>query len=128
MQTNMQCEWETCNKSLTNPQLFYTHVLQHCQVYVKETQAQTGHERLSYPCKWANCKVRLQCGTMRKIKPHIKSHTHEKAIACPECEYMFLTIIVASSQILENSCQATMGDETKDHSCTKTIKYYIRNV
>ena len=89
MQTDMQCEWETCNKSFTNPQLFYSHVQEHCEVYVKETQAQTGHEHLTYPCKWAECKQSLQGGIIRKIKRHVKSHTHEKAIACPECEYMF---------------------------------------
>ena len=73
------CQWAGCEETcFDRPRDFYSHVSSH----VDEIR---GKGRLA--CRWGECCS--QCNTVSKLKEHLRSHTQEKMIGCPNCGALF---------------------------------------
>jgi len=76
------CQWVGCEMAesgFTQPRRFYLHVSEHAE----ESRVRGKHAK----CKWSNCQ--FQSGTVSKLKEHLRSHTQEKMIGCPNCGALF---------------------------------------
>ena len=76
------CQWEGCEESEATwcrPREFYHHVAEHAE----ESRGATG--RLE--CRWAGC-LKTD-GSVSKLKEHLRSHSQEKMIGCPNCGALF---------------------------------------
>jgi len=74
------CEWEGCQQSDVNwhmPQDFYWHVRDH-------PEELRGKE---LKCLWRGCSK--QDSAVSKIKEHMKCHSQEKLVGCPNCGGMY---------------------------------------
>ena len=76
------CQWEGCDQSestWSRPREFYHHVAEHAE----ETRGAGG--RLE--CRWSGC-LKTD-GSVSKLKEHLRSHSQEKMIGCPNCGALF---------------------------------------
>jgi len=111
------CEWEGCefwNERWEMPQNFYWHVKNHAEEL-------RGSEM---KCRWRGCtKVDT---AVSKIKEHMRSHSQEKMIGCPNCGGMF-----ANRVKFYDHCIRQQGGQ-KSFTCTTcnkgfTIERHLRD-
>ena len=75
-----RCQWRGCETGDTchqQPRDFYLHVSSHAEELRGEVVR----------CRWGECSS--QAGTVSKLKEHLRSHTQEKMIGCPNCGALF---------------------------------------
>lgn len=78
----LTCRWEDCSIEFVNIQQFYWHVHTHAIT-------NDNGEKETKRCVWSDCQSRF--GNKFKLREHLKSHTQEKALACPTCGSLFAT-------------------------------------
>lgn len=78
-----ECHWESCDgKSFNNYQLFIFHVLTHAENNPRGNKVAGGIQ-----CLWSECQGKYP--SLYKLREHMRVHTKEKLIACPDCGAMF---------------------------------------
>ncbi|XP_007904889.1 histone H4 transcription factor [Callorhinchus milii] len=78
------CQWEHCDSTFNNPEWFYRHVDMHGQCTDRET---LPNKNKTIPCCWKGCDA---CFRVKfKLREHLRSHTQEKIVSCPNCGGMF---------------------------------------
>jgi len=93
---DFQCYWEGCDRPgevFSEPIKFYWHVQWHAEEYrpsklrfgVKSTTEKEKKSEII--CKWSNCSFKAK--TTFKLKDHLKSHSAERTVGCPECGGLF---------------------------------------
>ncbi|XP_002405898.3 histone H4 transcription factor [Ixodes scapularis] len=76
-----ECQWEGCDDAdFENPEAFYEHVSNHAE-------DEAGPRSDSARCRWFSCDA--ESTTVYKLKDHLRTHTQEKKLACPDCGGMF---------------------------------------
>lgn len=78
------CQWNGCHTEYYCPNKFYRHVEKHA---LETTPLQDETTDLKMRCAWEICSNQFR--DKYKLKEHIRVHTHEKLIACPDCGGMF---------------------------------------
>lgn len=82
MPLNFQCAWEKCEYTTDNIELFYRHIRQtHVDVYADKFPAE------GITCPWSNCEMFIN--SKFRLGDHIRSHSVEKLVACPNCGTLF---------------------------------------
>lgn len=76
------CRWEECLKVFTNYQMYLYHVTIHTEACPRGNRVQNGIE-----CKWTGCSGKYP--SLYKLRDHMRCHTKEKIVACPDCGAMF---------------------------------------
>lgn len=76
------CRWEECLKYFRNYQLYLYHVAAHIQEGPRGNKVEGGLE-----CKWTGCSNLYP--NLYKLRDHIRHHTKEKIVACPDCGATF---------------------------------------
>jgi len=91
----IRCEWDNCDTAFDNPLMYYTHVAKHIDE-LPETPP--------LKCKWSDCnKMIKQRG---HVKEHMRMHTQEKCIGCPQCGGMFCNKTKFSDHIARQQSEA----------------------
>lgn len=89
------CQWDGCDKPgevFSEPIKFYWHVQWHAEEY-RPSKLAFGKKstekvkKIEILCRWANCS--FKAGTTFKLKDHLKSHSAERTVACPDCGGLF---------------------------------------
>ena len=82
MPLNFQCAWEKCEYTTDNIELFYRHIRQtHVDAYADKFPAE------GITCPWSNCEMFIN--SRFRLADHIRSHSVEKLVACPNCGTLF---------------------------------------
>lgn len=119
------CQWNGCERSAEvfgEPIKFYWHVQWHAEEYRPSKLAfgrsatAARSEKKDIICKWQNCN--FKAGSTFKLKDHLKSHSAERAVACPNCGGLF-----ASRSKFFDHCQRQLKVEKglKCSYCQKTF-------
>ncbi|XP_043464261.1 histone H4 transcription factor-like [Leptopilina heterotoma] len=110
--TMLNCEWDKCSELIKNYENFLHHVGMHLEQYPHIKNVEGGIK-----CKWLNCEKKFQ--NIYKLKEHLRSHTKEKTVACPDCGSMFSTM----SKFKEH-CERQIPPEELTFLCSMCNKYY----
>lgn len=78
----LQCGWIQCGAIYDNPEYFYRHVDFHAANVMNGYRVKDG-----CGCEWEGCDVYLK--TRHKLLEHLRSHTQQKLVACPNCGGLF---------------------------------------
>ncbi|CAH1793121.1 unnamed protein product [Owenia fusiformis] len=108
----LQCGWRNCGIVIENPEYFYRHVEQHCNIYDGG-----NHLPVDAACLWEGCACTFK--SRHKLKDHLRSHTQEKLVACPTCGGLFSN---RTKFIDHLKRQADM--ETQKFQCSHCNKMY----
>ena len=119
---DFMCQWEGCERStevFAEPIKYYWHVQWHPEIYRKEIKLKHGKmtKPEKYECKWNNCV--FKSGTISKLKEHVKCHSAERAVACPNCGGLF----ASRSKFLDH-CQRQKPEAEKTLKCSYCQKLY----
>lgn len=76
------CRWEECLKQFRNYQLYLYHVTAHIEESPRGNKIEGGLE-----CKWTGCSSAYP--NLYKLRDHMRRHTKEKIVACPDCGATF---------------------------------------
>jgi uncharacterized C2H2 Zn-finger protein len=103
-----ECQWEDCcGKCFNNYQLYLYHVLTHVENNPRGNKVAGGVQ-----CLWKGCKGKYP--SLYKLREHMRVHTKEKIIACPDCGSMF-----ASNTKFHDHCKRQIPLEGE------LLKFYI---
>ena len=78
------CQWGECSVTFNRYQGLLDHVTCHIENNPRGNKVEGGVE-----CKWSGCKRKF--ASVYKLRDHMRSHTKEKIVACPDCGCMFST-------------------------------------
>ncbi|XP_011307228.1 histone H4 transcription factor [Fopius arisanus] len=106
------CQWEECLKLFNNFQLFLYHIIQHLESNPRGNKVEGGVR-----CKWTGCTAKFP--SVYKLKDHIKCHTKEKIVACPDCGNVF-----ASNTKFHDHCRRQIPLEVQGFQCSYCTKFY----
>ncbi|XP_014484535.1 PREDICTED: histone H4 transcription factor [Dinoponera quadriceps] len=106
------CRWEECLKVFTNYQMFLYHVTIHTEDCPRGNRVQNGIE-----CKWTGCSGKYP--SLYKLRDHVRCHTKEKIVACPDCGVTF-----ASKTKFHAHCQRQIPLEVQGFRCSHCKKFY----
>ncbi|KAG8434575.1 hypothetical protein GDO86_012809 [Hymenochirus boettgeri] len=84
LQDGFVCMWDQCESSYDNAEWYYRHVDTHGLSAEYEV---SGKENRVLMCGWKDCDI--SCKSRWKLREHLRSHTQEKVISCPNCGGMF---------------------------------------
>ncbi|NP_001086079.1 histone H4 transcription factor L homeolog [Xenopus laevis] len=84
LQDGFICLWDQCETSYDNAEWYYRHVDTHGLSAEYEV---AGKENRVLLCGWKECD--LSCKSRWKLREHLRSHTQEKVVSCPNCGGMF---------------------------------------
>ena len=107
------CQWEGCDQSETSwsrPREFYHHVSEHAE----EVRGGRGKAGRLF-CRWAGCEK--TDGSVSKLKEHLRSHSQEKMIGCPNCGALFSNRVKFLDHVKRQ--QVTHEDAYKCNNCGK---------
>ncbi|PNF20108.1 hypothetical protein B7P43_G04791 [Cryptotermes secundus] len=79
-----ECCWETCEETFNSPQLYFNHVYMHVYWIPRGRNVKGG-----FPCPWRGCMSKSTYRTVFKLLDHIRIHTKEKLVGCPQCGGLF---------------------------------------
>ncbi|XP_071639200.1 histone H4 transcription factor [Temnothorax longispinosus] len=106
------CRWEECLKPFTNYQLYLYHVMVHMMDCPRGNRVKDGVE-----CKWTGCIGKYP--SLYKLRDHVRCHTKEKIVACPDCGVTF-----ASKAKFHTHCQRQIPLELQGFRCSHCNKIY----
>ncbi|XP_012526497.1 histone H4 transcription factor [Monomorium pharaonis] len=106
------CRWEECLKLFTNYQMYLYHVTVHMRDCPSGNRVKGGVE-----CKWTGCNSKYP--SLYKLRDHVRCHTKEKIVACPDCGVMF-----ASKTKFHTHCQRQIPLEVQGFRCSHCNKFY----
>lgn len=78
----LQCGWQHCETIMDIPEAFYRHVDSHVSCFPEGNNVPGGCK-----CLWEGCDAVSK--SRYKLREHLRSHTQEKIIACPNCGGLF---------------------------------------
>ncbi|XP_040181437.1 histone H4 transcription factor [Rana temporaria] len=84
LQDSFVCMWEQCESSFDNAEWYYRHVDAHG---LSAEYEMAGKENRVLMCSWKDCDC--SCKSRCKLREHLRSHTQEKVVSCPNCGGMF---------------------------------------
>ncbi|XP_077312944.1 histone H4 transcription factor [Lithobates pipiens] len=84
LQDSFVCMWEQCEASFDNAEWYYRHVDAHG---LSAEYEMAGKENRVLMCSWKDCDC--SCKSRCKLREHLRSHTQEKVVSCPNCGGMF---------------------------------------
>ncbi|XP_058791060.1 histone H4 transcription factor-like [Phymastichus coffea] len=107
------CSWEGCETdSFSNYQMFLYHILTHVENNPRGNKVKGGID-----CQWSGCKGNYV--SLYKLREHLRVHTKEKIIACPDCGSMF-----ASNTKFHDHCKRQISLEVQGFQCSHCHKFY----
>lgn len=106
------CRWEECLKQFTNYQMYLYHVTVHMMNCPRGNRVKDGVE-----CKWTGCNGKYS--SLHKLRDHMRCHTKEKIVACPDCGITF-----ASKTKFHTHCQRQIPLEVQGFRCSHCNKFY----
>ncbi|XP_015607647.1 histone H4 transcription factor [Cephus cinctus] len=106
------CEWENCLKTYNNYQIFLYHVTAHIEANPRGNKVEGGVK-----CKWLGCQKSYP--NLYKLRNHMRSHTKEKLVACPDCGATF-----ASNSKFHDHCRRQIPIEVQGFQCSHCNKFY----
>ncbi|XP_011164774.2 histone H4 transcription factor [Solenopsis invicta] len=106
------CRWEECLKLFTNYQMYLYHVSIHMKDCPRGNKVKDGVE-----CKWTGCNSKYP--SLYKLRDHVRCHTKEKIVACPNCGVTF-----ASKTKFHIHCQRQIPLEVQGFRCSHCNKFY----
>lgn len=106
------CRWEECLKYFRNYQLYLYHVAAHIQEGPRGNKVEGGLE-----CKWTGCSNLYP--NLYKLRDHIRHHTKEKIVACPDCGATF-----ASNTKFHVHCKRQIPIDVQGFQCSHCNKFY----
>jgi hypothetical protein len=78
-----ECSWNMCDYTTDNPEHFYRHIKSmHVDPYPTKCK--------DSKCLWSNCEQML--ADKNRLVEHIRHHSQEKLVACPNCGALFAVI------------------------------------
>ncbi|CAK9302689.1 unnamed protein product [Gordionus sp. m RMFG-2023] len=78
------CQWVNCEYKTEDHLLFYMHIQYHLNDLEGEAEK---YNPPKFICGWKDCNLQYRYKT--KIEEHMRTHTHEKTIACPTCGSLY---------------------------------------
>ena len=117
---DFMCQWEGCERSnevFAEPMKYYWHVQWHTEEYRVKNRGQKVTKLGKVECKWNNCT--FKAGTISKLKEHVKSHSAERTVACPNCGGLFSS----RSKFLDH-CQRQKPQSEQSLKCSYCQKLY----
>ncbi|XP_017755596.1 PREDICTED: histone H4 transcription factor-like [Eufriesea mexicana] len=106
------CRWEECLKHFRNYQLYLYHVAAHIEEGPRGNKIEGGLE-----CKWTGCGNLYP--SLYKLRDHIRRHTKEKIVACPDCGATF-----ASNTKFHVHCKRQIPIDVQGFQCSHCNKFY----
>ncbi|KAL6431208.1 hypothetical protein ACFW04_007130 [Cataglyphis niger] len=106
------CRWEECLKVFKNYQMYLYHVTIHMKDCPRGNRVKDGVK-----CKWTGCNGKYS--SLYKLRDHVKCHTKEKIVACPDCGATF-----ASKTKFHTHCQRQIPLEVQGFQCSHCNKFY----
>ncbi|XP_015433360.1 PREDICTED: histone H4 transcription factor [Dufourea novaeangliae] len=106
------CRWEECLKRMRNYQLYLYHVAAHIEECPRGNKVEGGLE-----CKWTGCGSFYP--NLYKLKEHMRRHTKEKIVACPDCGATF-----ASNTKFHVHCKRQIPLDVQGFQCSHCNKFY----
>ncbi|KAL7288098.1 hypothetical protein TKK_0017884 [Trichogramma kaykai] len=108
-----KCQWHSCTaKDFTNYNYFLYHVQSHAENNPRGNKIAGGIK-----CLWESCKCSFP--SLYKLKEHLRTHTKERIVACPDCGTMF-----ASNSKFHEHCKRQIPLEVQGFQCSHCNKYY----
>lgn len=105
-----QCMWEDCDVRFASAHDFYCHALSH----VRNTDELKDKKFL---CSWHGCTSSFSVRV--RLKDHVRSHTQEKIVGCPNCGGIF-----ASNTKFFDHCTRQMPLEAQQYQCSHCSRRY----
>ncbi|XP_017891355.1 histone H4 transcription factor [Ceratina calcarata] len=106
------CRWEECLNDFRNYQLYIYHVGAHLEENPRGRKIEGGIE-----CKWTDCGKLFP--SLYKLRDHVRCHTKEKIVACPDCGATF-----CSNTKFHIHCKRQMPIDVQGFRCSHCNKYY----
>ncbi|XP_066600653.1 histone H4 transcription factor-like [Prorops nasuta] len=106
------CRWDNCSSDFNNYQYYLYHVIAHVEISPRGNKIEGGIN-----CKWIGCKGKYS--NLYKLKDHMRCHTREKVVACPDCGATF-----ASNTKFHMHCQRQIPLEVQGFQCSYCNKFY----
>ncbi|XP_043491634.1 histone H4 transcription factor [Polistes fuscatus] len=111
-QSPHMCRWEECLKIFSNYQMYLYHIITHMDTNLRGNKVEGGIE-----CKWTGCKNKYP--SLHKLRDHLRCHTKEKIVACPDCGTMF-----ASNTKFHTHCKRQIPIDVQGFQCSHCNKFY----
>lgn len=107
------CEWQGCGeKPFNNFQLLLYHVSAHIEQNPRGNKISGGVK-----CQWGECTNKYP--SLYRLREHVRAHTNEKVIACPDCGTMF-----ANNTKFHDHCKRQIPLEVQGFQCSHCNKFY----
>ncbi|XP_046431100.1 histone H4 transcription factor [Neodiprion fabricii] len=106
------CSWEECLKSFNNYQAYLWHVVTHIETNPRGNKVEGGVN-----CLWTGCNGNYK--SLYKLREHVRCHTKEKMVACPDCGATF-----ASNTKFHDHCKRQIPLDLQGFQCSHCNKYY----
>ncbi|XP_034177913.2 histone H4 transcription factor [Osmia lignaria lignaria] len=110
--TPLLCRWEECLQCFKNYQVYLYHVAAHIEGNPRGNKIEGGLE-----CKWTGCNS--TCANLYKLRDHVRRHTKEKIVACPDCGTTF-----ASNTKFHIHCKRQIPIDVQGFQCSHCNKFY----
>ncbi|VEN59881.1 unnamed protein product [Callosobruchus maculatus] len=108
------CEWEYCMLNFYNVCEFYMHMEMHVNANPREANEKKNEIIL---CDWAGCKLKF--ATKYKLAEHLRTHTHEKVMACPTCGTLF-----ANRTKFVDHRKRQLSEHLQSYQCSQCLKLF----
>lgn len=106
------CGWQKCFQVFYDAESFYRHVERHPfeDVEIPKNIPKSQLKALKFAeCKWNDCT--FQTNSRWHLKDHLRSHTQEKLVACPNCGSMFCSKFKLGDHILRQYLNENFTNE-----------------
>ncbi|RWS07129.1 hypothetical protein B4U79_01612 [Dinothrombium tinctorium] len=126
------CGWQECHAEFNDAESFYRHVETHpFDIPIPSLSKEALRESRFAKCKWDNCQSGFD--TRSHLKEHLKSHSQEKVIACPNCGAMFCAVTKFCDHLLRQldmeekkiesiTVQVTTDDDNQQYTVTLHVE------
>ncbi|XP_008331190.1 histone H4 transcription factor [Cynoglossus semilaevis] len=109
---NFICLWEDCQQpAFENPEWYYRHVEMHSLC----VDIPAGDCEFPVHCGWKDCEATAKGRS--KLREHLRSHTQEKIVACPDCGGMYANNTKLFDHVIRQS--AMEGQRFQCSHCSK---------
>ena len=106
------CGWKRCFQVFYDAESFYRHVERHPfdDVTIPKNIPKPQLKQLKFAdCKWNDCT--FQTNSRWHLKDHLRSHTQEKMVACPNCGSMFCSKFKLGDHVLRQYLNENFTNE-----------------